>query len=104
MNKTQMLFAGTAMVVVVVIILIIGALGVIGTLVVFDPSYNLRLIAALGFVSAALVVLDRRLTLWPSLSASAVALGVLVLAILPDAWFGLRISPYKGLPLRVLMP
>ncbi|MGI9424155.1 MAG: SAM-dependent methyltransferase, partial [Hyphomicrobiaceae bacterium] len=76
----------------------VGALGVIATLIVSEPSVNLRLIAALGFVSAALVVLDQRLTRWRALSGGAAALGFVVLVILPDAWFGLRISPYKGLP------
>ncbi len=75
-----------------------GALGVIGTLVVFHPSDNLRLIAAMGFISAALVSLNKRLVLRLSLSAGAVTLGLTVWAVLPDGWFALRISPYKGLP------
>ena len=75
-----------------------GALGVVGTLFVFHPSDNLRLIAALGFVSAALVVLNKKLPLWPALTGGALILGLMVWAVLPNEWFTLRISPYKGLP------
>ena len=74
-----------------------GALGVVGTLVVFHPSDNLRLISVMGFVSAALVTLNRRLVLWPVLSTCAVLFGVTIWTILPNDWFTLRISPYKGL-------
>ena len=52
---------------------------------------------ALGFFAAALVVVQGRLFLWPLLSAAAMALGLAVPTVLPDAWFALRLSPYKGL-------
>jgi hypothetical protein len=75
-----------------------GALGVVGALFVLPPPDTLRLIAALGFVSAALVTLDAKPVIRPALSLGAAAVGILVLAALPDGWFQLRISDYKGLP------
>jgi hypothetical protein len=62
------------------------------------PSDALRLIAALGFVAAALVMLNRRLVFWPVLSAGGVIAAIAVWAVLPNEWFALRISDYKGLP------
>jgi SAM-dependent methyltransferase len=82
----------------------VGALGIVAVLFVLPPSDALRLIAAMGFIATALVALNRRLVLWPALSAGAVILALTVWAVLPDGWFALRISDYKGLPgaLKVL--
>ena len=81
----------------------VGALGIVVVLFVLPPSDTLRLIAAMGFIATALVALNRRLVLWPALSAGAVILAITVW-VLPDGWFALRISDYKGLPsaLKVL--
>lgn len=81
-----------------------GALGIVTVLFVLSPSDALRLIAAMGFVATALVALNRRLVVWPALSAGATILALTVWAGLPDGWFTLRISDYKGLPgaLKVL--
>jgi spermidine synthase len=72
-------------------------------LFVLHPTNTLRLIAAMGFIATALVGLDRRLLFWPALSAGAVILAITVWVV-PDGWFALRISDYKGLPsaLKVL--
>jgi SAM-dependent methyltransferase len=80
-----------------------GALGVVAVLFVLPPSDTLRLIAAMGLISTALVALNRRLVFWPALSAGAMILAITVW-VLPDGWFALRISDYKGLPgaLKVL--
>ncbi|MDJ0893906.1 MAG: SAM-dependent methyltransferase [Alphaproteobacteria bacterium] len=75
-----------------------GALGVVGALAILHPSDTLRLIAATGFVAAVLILLDRRLVLWPALTSAAVVLGVAAWAVVPDAWFALKVSAYKGLP------
>ena len=81
----------------------VGALGVVAVLFVLPPSDALRLIAAMGFIATALVALNRRLVFWPALSAGAMILAITVW-VLPDGWFALRISDYKGLPstLKVL--
>jgi SAM-dependent methyltransferase len=81
----------------------VGALGVVAVLFVLSPSDALRLIAAMGFIATALVALNRRLVFWPALSAGAMILAITVW-VLPDGWFALRISDYKGLPstLKVL--
>ncbi len=81
----------------------VGALGIVVVLFVFHPTDTLRLIAAMGFIATALVGLDRRLVFWPALSAGAVILAVTIWVV-PDGWFALRISDYKGLPsaLKVL--
>ena len=81
----------------------VGALGIVAVLFVLPPSDALRLIAAMGFLATALVALNRRLVFWPALSAGAVILAITVW-LLPDGWFALRISDYKGLPsaLKVL--
>lgn len=75
-----------------------GALGIVAALFVLHPSDNLRLIAGLGFISSALVTFNRRRILGTALSAGSVILALTVLTILPDDWFALRISQYKGLP------
>ena len=81
----------------------LGALGIVAVLFVLPPSDALRLIAAMGFIATALVALNRRLVFWPAVSAGAVILAITVW-VLPDGWFALRISDYKGLPgaLKVL--
>ena len=81
----------------------LGALGIVAVLFVLPPSDALRLIATMGFIATALVALNRRLVFWPALSASAAILAFMVWAV-PDGWFALRISDYKGLPgaLKVL--
>ncbi len=81
----------------------LGALGIVAVLFVLPPSDTLRLIAAMGFSSTALVVLNRRLVFWPAVSVGALMLAITVW-VLPDGWFALRISDYKGLPsaLKVL--
>jgi spermidine synthase len=81
----------------------VGALGVVAVLFVLSPADALRLIAAMGFLAAALVALDRKLVFWPALSAGGTILALTV-AVLPEGWFALRISDYKGLPgaLKVL--
>jgi spermidine synthase len=76
----------------------VGALGIVAVLFVLPPPEALRLIGALGFIAAALVVLDKSLKLWPMLSTGAVALAVIVMVALPDSLFALRISEFKGLP------
>jgi spermidine synthase len=82
----------------------VGALGVVAVLFVLSPSDALRLIAAMGFISTAVVALNRRLVFWPALSVGAVILAITTWAVLPDGWFAPRISEYKGLPgaLKVL--
>jgi spermidine synthase len=82
----------------------IGAFGIVAALLVLSPSDALRLIAVMGFIAIALVALDRRLVFWPAASAGATILALTVWVVLPDGWFGLRISDYKGLPsaLKVL--
>ncbi len=75
-----------------------GALGMVAALFVLSPTDALRLVAALGFLSAALITLKRGLPLWPILSLGSVGLAILVWTALPDAWLALRISEYKGLP------
>lgn len=75
-----------------------GALGIVGTLFVFDPADNLRLVAALGFVAAALAALPRRSIRSRAVSVLAVAAAVAVWTLVPEAWLALRMSPYKGLP------
>jgi spermidine synthase len=81
-----------------------GALGIVAVLFVLPPTDTLRLIAAMGFIAAALVALNRKLVFWPALSAGAIILALTVWAVVPDGWFALRISDYKGLPgaLKVL--
>ncbi len=81
----------------------LGALGVVAALFVLPPSDTLRLVAAMGFSSTALVGLNRRLVFWPAVSVGALMLAITVW-VLPDGWFALRISDYKGLPgaLKVL--
>ena len=81
-----------------------GALGIVSVLFVLPPSDALRLIAAMGFIATALVALNGRLVFGPALSAGGVILALTVWAVLPDGWFALRISEYKGLPgaLKVL--
>jgi hypothetical protein len=76
----------------------LGALGIVAVLFVLPPSDALRLIAALGFIAAALVALNRRLAFWPVLSAGGVIAAITVWAVLPNEWFALRIADYKGLP------
>ena len=82
----------------------VGALGIVLMLFVLSPSDALRLIATMGFIATALIALNRRLVFWPALSAGAAILALTVWAVLPDGWFALRISDYKGLPgaLKVL--
>ena len=75
-----------------------GALGVLLALFALSPSDTLRLIAAFGFISAGLVALNRKLALWPALSMGSVILAMIVWTVLPDGWFALQISQYKGLP------
>jgi spermidine synthase len=81
----------------------VGALGIVAVLFVLSPSDALRLIAAMGFMATALVALNERLVFWPALSAGAMIMALTVW-VLPDGWFALRISDYKGLPsaLKVL--
>ncbi len=76
----------------------VGALGIVAVLFVLPPPDTLRLTGALGFLAAALVVLNRALNYWPALSGGAVALAVVVMVALPDSVFALRISEFKGLP------
>lgn len=76
----------------------VGALGLVAVLFAVPPSDALRLIASMGLISTALVALNGRLVFWRALSAGAAILAFTVLAFLPDAWFVLRISDYKGLP------
>jgi hypothetical protein len=76
----------------------LGALGIVAVLFVLPPSDALRLITALGFIATALVALNRRLVLWPILCAGGVIAALTVWAVLPNEWFALRISDYKGLP------
>ena len=78
-----------------------GALGIVAVLFVLFPSDALRLIATMGFVAAGLVALNRRLAFWPALSAGATVLALMVWVVLPEAWFALRISDYKALPVAL---
>jgi len=78
-----------------------GALGIVASLFALSPSDALRLIAALGFIAAGLVVLDRRLAFWPVLSSVGALLALAVCLVLPDGWFALRISDYKALPVAL---
>jgi spermidine synthase len=82
----------------------VGALGIVAVLFVLSPSDALRLIATMGFVASGLVALDRRLALWPALSAGGTILALTVWLALPEGWFVLRISDYKAPPgaLRVM--
>lgn len=76
----------------------VGALGLVAALAALSPSETLRLVAALGFAAAVLVVARRTSLPWRALSGGTVVLGLAVWTLAPDAWFALRISPYKGLP------
>ncbi len=72
----------------------VGALGAVGLLFLLSPSEALRVSAALGLLAAALAVLRAS----RGLAAGAFVLALLVGALLPESWFQLRISEFKGLP------
>jgi SAM-dependent methyltransferase len=75
-----------------------GALGIVAVLFVLPASDALRLVAALGFIAAGLVALDRSAVFWRALSAGGAVLAFTVWAVLPAEWLRLRISDYKALP------
>lgn len=75
-----------------------GALGIVLILFVLSPSDSLRLIAVFGFMSATLVLLNKRSVLRPVLSAGSLMLALLTWTTVPDAWLSLQISEFKGLP------
>ena len=79
-----------------------GSLGIVALLFVLSPQDALRVIAALGSVSAAVAWLEcggsRR---WPAVLPIALA-GLPWL--LPDAWIAPAMSPYKGLSQSLRVP
>jgi len=74
-----------------------GALGIVAALFVLAPQDALRLVAILGFLSAALIALSEKVVLRSALLAGYGILVILVWAVLPEAWFALRVSEYKAL-------
>ncbi len=72
----------------------IGSLGVVGLLFLLSPPEALRVIAAVGFLAAALITAR----VWRGLAAGSALLALLVGALLPESWFALKISEFKGLP------
>jgi spermidine synthase len=84
----------------------LGALGVVGVLFALSPVATLRLIAALGLISAALALVPS--SKWPARSA-ALALVIAAIAValrLPPALTAIHpyISEYKGLSIALRMP
>jgi len=84
----------------------VGALGVVAVLFAVPPDTTLRLIAALGLVAAALVLLSSR-----AVRARGAALGLGVAALVVAVWlppaltaFQPHISQYKGLSTALLVP
>jgi hypothetical protein len=80
-----------------------GALGILGLLFLVLPAQALELVAALGPLAAALVLLAgpaRRA--WPG--AAALAGLALLLAAAPDRWSALQPSPYKSLSRALTVP
>ncbi len=75
-----------------------GALGVVGLLVLLTPAEVLRAIAVLGFLAAALAALGGRGPVWRGVCGGALLLAVAAGVLLPQSWFALRISEFKGLP------
>ncbi len=75
-----------------------GALGIVGALFLISPQDALRLVAVMGFLSAATIVLDQRLILRFAVVTGCAVLAIMTWAVAPETWFALRISEYKQLP------
>ncbi len=76
----------------------LGALGIVIALFSLSPPEALRLVSVLGFLAAGVILLKKGPARRRATSIASLALAALVWAGLPDAWFALRISEFKGLP------
>ncbi|HSK41512.1 MAG TPA: hypothetical protein VK943_17235, partial [Arenibaculum sp.] len=84
----------------------IGALGVVGVLFLLPPAATLRLVAALGLLSATLVLLPAPGRGFRLAALASLAAAVLVALWLPPALTALHphVSQYKGLAMALRVP
>jgi spermidine synthase len=74
-----------------------GSLGIIMVLFVMMPQDALKLVATLSLLSASIISLQERLALRLVLVMGYGILAVVLWTALPQTWFTLKISEYKGL-------
>lgn len=72
----------------------IGAISVIGLLMVLSAQQSLILISSMGFLAAAVSVIELRL---PLRIAITIFIAAFIVWFMPAEWFKPRISPYKSL-------
>jgi len=82
----------------------VGAAATVAALFVVPPADALRLVALLGFASAAVAGLGGTAPGRLPRSVALLALGVLVAVLMPGTWLAPRLSDYKDLKLALQVP